>query len=171
MSAVDRLGKRRPGVEMSADPRFAQRVLRLALTSVVALGFIWLLSATTVKAHVAISIALAGGWVLMPLTLGLSLRWPALRYALLVPSSLISLALLAICISALPEGQITGVGWLLITAGVLFGGVLGVWFWFRWIPVPAQLDDPFSTGRWVLVGTHVILTAAGLVIVSGSVLM
>ncbi len=156
--------------EMTADGRFARRIVRLGLTSVFALGLIWFLSVVTLDAGPAIRIGLIGGWFLMPSFLGLSLRWPVLRRLLIVPSSLVSLALLAICLSAIPEGVVAHAGWLLITAGVLFGGTLGVWFWFRWLPVPARLADPFSAGRWALIGIHVSLTVAGLFLVGLSAL-
>lgn len=155
---------------MTGDERFARRVIRLALTSVFALGFILLLWAMTLDTHVAVGIGLAAGWVLMPSILTLSLRWPVLRHGLIIPSSLVGLALLAICIGALPEDQGARTGWLLITGGVLFGGVLGAWFWLRWLPVPVGLHNPFSFGRWALVGAHVFLVAAGLVLVTISVL-
>jgi len=50
----------------------------------------------------------------------------------------------------------------MITAGVVFGGVLGLWFWYRLLPVPAVLDDPYAPGRWALIGIHVALITAGL---------
>jgi hypothetical protein len=49
-----------------------------------------------------------------------------------------------------------------MTAGVLFGGMLGVWFWFRWLPVPRGLHEPFSRARWGLIGVHVSLIVAGI---------
>ena len=152
----------RSAVELTADPAFARRVVRLAVTSAFALGLIWFLSGVTLEAHRMIERGLAGGWLLMPSILGLSLRWPRLRYAIVVPSTLVSLALLAICATALPEDAVTRSGWLLITSGVLFGAVLGAWFWFRWIPVPVGLSDPFSRGRWVLIVVHVSLIVAGI---------
>ena len=169
MPVADHPVVKQPTVELTADPRFARRIIRLALTSASALGLIWWLSATKLHAHEAVSIALAVGWLLMPLVLVLSLRWPKLRYALVVPSFLVGLALLAVCTSALPEERVASAGWLLITGGVLLGGVLGAWFWFRWLPVPARLVDPFSPGRWVLVATHVSLITAGLALVGLSV--
>jgi hypothetical protein len=150
---------------MSADPRFAGRVRRLAATSVVALGLIWLLWTLKLDTHPAVGVALAAGWLLMPLTLWLSLRRPALRYGLVVPSALVSFALLAICATALPADPLAGAGWLMLTAGILLGGVLGVWFWFRRLPVPARLDDPFAPGRWALVGVHVGLVVVGLLLI------
>jgi hypothetical protein len=138
----------------------------LAITSGFVLAFIWLLSAATLQAHPMIDGALAGGWLLMPSILALSLRWPRLRYALIVPSSFVSVALVAICATELPEDIVAGTGWLLVTVGVLFGGVLGAWFWFRWMPVPTSLVDPFSLGRWALIAVHVSPIVAGLALIS-----
>ena len=152
-------------IEMTGDPRFAPRVMRLAGTSVVALGIIWFLAVATLRAEpTAINLALLGGWILMPATLGLSLRWPRARYAVVLPSALVSLALVAICLGFLPQNPLARLGWLLLTAGILFGGVLGVWFWFRFLPVPASLSSPFSAGRWTLIGAHVALIVLGAVL-------
>ena len=46
------------------------------------------------------------------------------------------------------------------------GAVQGTWFWFRCIPVPIALSDPFSRGRWVLIVVHVFLIVAGVTLVS-----
>ncbi len=151
---------------MTADRIFARRVVRLAITSAFVLAFIWFLSAATLQAHPMIGSGLAGGWLLMPSILGLSLRWPPLRHALILPSSLVTLALLAICATALPDDEVASTGWLLVTSGVLFGGVLGAWFWYRWMPVPIRLVDPFSRGRWALIVVHVSLILAGVTLVS-----
>ncbi len=157
-----------PSVELGVGAAFSRRVVRLAVTSALVLPLIWLLSTTTLRAHPLIGAALAAGWLLMPLILGLSLRRPRLRYALIVPSSFVSVALLAICLTALPDDNVASAGWLLMTGGVLLGGVLGIWFWFRWMPVPARLTDPFSAGRWALIVAHVSLIVAGLVLVGVS---
>jgi hypothetical protein len=149
-------------VELSTDARFARRVKRLALTSVVALGVIWWLAATTLATPPFVGIALAVGWVLMPTVLVASLTHPRLRYALVLPATLIRAALLAISIWWLPPGPMAAAGWLLIMTGISLGGVLGVWFWFRLLPVPASLDDPFSAGRLALIGLHVALIVTGL---------
>ncbi len=101
----------------------------------------------------------------MPVVLVLSLRMPVLRYALALPSTLVGLALVAVCVTALPAQAWARAGWLLLTAGIWFGGSLGAWFWFRWAPVPARLGDPFSRGRWALVAVHVLLVVVGLVLV------
>ncbi len=157
----------RAGVELSADPGFAGRIRRLAGTSVVALGLIWLLAARRLDAHPAVGVALASGWLLMPVVLWSSLRRPRLRYGLIVPSALVSLALLAVGATALPADPLARAGWLTLTAGILVGGVLGGWFWYRWRPVPAALDDPFAPGRWLLVAAHVGLVCAGLLMIGG----
>lgn len=156
---------------MTADTRFAGRVTRLALTSVVALGLLlvfWTLSPNRI---VAIGVALATGWVLMPTLLIVSLRRPAVRYAVALPASLIGGSLLAMCWSSLPSAPIARAGWLLITAGVLLGALLGAWFWFRWWPVPVRLNDPFSPGRWSLISIHVGLIVAGLALLGFSTLL
>jgi hypothetical protein len=57
-----------------------------------------------------------------------------------------------------------------MTAGVLFGGVLGIWFWMRLLPVPPALDDPFSRGRWAMIAIHIALIVAGLALAATSLL-
>lgn len=161
MSEVLRLP--RP-VELSDDGRFAGRVRRLAATAVVALGAIWWLAAATLDAPAAVGAALMLGWALMPTVLAASLARPFLRYALVVPASLVSVGLLAICVAWLPPQPIAAAGWVSITVGVLLGGVGGVWFWFRLLPVPSALDEPFSSGRLALIGLHVALIVAGIVL-------
>ena len=157
-------------VELTNNPAFARRVIRLALTSSIALGLVWILAIVTLDAHPSVGASLALGWLLMPSVLFLSLQRPRLRYALAIPSALVGVPLLIICASNLPEGQVAQTGWLLLTAGILSGGVLGVWFWFRWLPVPGWLHAPFSPGRWALVGLHVALVVSGLVLVGVSAL-
>lgn len=161
---TDALLRRPTPVELSDDPRFAGRVRRLALTAVVALGAIWWLAVATLAAPALIGGALLGGWILMPAILGASLARPPLRYALVVPASLVSAALVVICAAWLPANVVAAAGWVSITAGVLLGGVLGMWFWFRLVPVPAALDEPFSTGRLSLIGIHVALIVVGIVL-------
>lgn len=151
---------------MSDDAQFSQRVRRLAITSAIVLALICLLATATLPVHPLVESSLVGGWLLMPSILGLSLRWPRLRYALILPSFLVSVALLAMCASARPEDRVARAGWVLVTTGVLLGGILGVWFWFRWIPVPSRLAHPFSRGRWALIAIHVLLIIVGLAVVS-----
>ena len=153
-------------IEMTADPAMMARVRRLALVSFIALGAIFYLAVATLETHPAIRIALAVGWILMPSLLVLSLHRPVLRYLLVMPSALISIALLATLLWALPDDGVLQTGWLLVTTGVFLGGLLGVWFWFRLIPVPAGLDDPFSTGRWALIGIHVAMIVIGLALIA-----
>jgi hypothetical protein len=165
METARALRQRHP-LELTDDPAFSRRIVRLARTSVVALGYILLLWAVTLETATIVGLILALGWIQMPTILWLSLRVPKLRYALIVPSSLVSVALLAICLTALPDDPVARVGWISITVGILLGGLLGMWFWFRWAPVPAQLDHPFSPGRWTLVGVHIAMIVAGLILVS-----
>ena len=107
----------------------------------------------------------------MPVFLTASLRWPVARYGLAIPSTLVGVSLIAICLTDLPtEWGGARVGWLMTTAGVLMGGVLGLWFWFRMAPVPRFLDDPFSPGRWTLVTVHIVLIVVGLALIGVSLL-
>ena len=149
------------GVELTADRLFAHRVRRLIVISTIALGIIWGLAFTD-DAEVWVLVLLGIGWVTMPTILGLSLRRPMLRYALLVPASAVSIGLIWMTLTA-PDS--TDVGWLLITLGILVGGALGAWFWFRWIPVPRALDDPYGTPRVALVGLHTGLVLIGMALV------
>lgn len=153
--------EQRAQVELSSDPRFERRIRRLAVVSAVALGLIWGLVVATLEAPLAVDVAFAAGWLLMPLTLVASLRRPRLRYGLVLPASLVSIGLLAACLGWLPADPLVAAGWLLMTAGVALGAGLGLWLWYRLLPVPARLDDPFSTGRWALIGVHVALVVAG----------
>lgn len=158
-------------VELTKDPEFARRVIRLAVTSSIALGVIWLLAIATLDAHPAVELSLGLGWLLMPLILFVSLQWPRLRYALAIPSVLVAAPLLIISGSDLPADQVARSGWILLTVGILIGGVLGVWFWFRWFPVPASLHTPFSPPRWALIGVHVALIVLGVILVTASNLL
>ena len=152
-------------VELTADPGFARRIVRLAWVSVAALGIIWLLAWRTIPSLPAAHLQLALGWALMPSILALSLRWPRLRYALIIPSTLVAGSLVLICLYALPAAGAPRLGWIFIAAGILLGGVLGIWFWFRWLPVPRTLTEPFSSARWGLIGLHVGLIAGGMLLV------
>ena len=157
---------RRPlAVELTTDHAFARRVMRLARTSVVALGLMLALWATTLDTHSAIGFGLATGWVTMPVILWISVRRPALRPGLLIPSTAVTAALVAICLSALPADPAARAGWLLLTVGVLMGSAMGAWFWMRWFPVPAVLHEPFSAGRITLIAVHVSLVIAGFALI------
>jgi hypothetical protein len=151
----------RVSVELGTDPHFERRIRRLAVVSAIALGLICGLAVATLDAPAAVAALLGAGWLLMPATLAASVPRPRLRYALVLPATLVSLGLLAICVGWLPGDPAAAAGWLLLTAGIAVGGGLGLWFWFRLLPVPARLDDPFSTGRWALIGIHVGLVVAG----------
>lgn len=148
-------------VELTDDRRVRGRVLRLAAVSLVALGLVAGLATATLDAPPAVVGALALGWVLMPAVLALSLREVRARYLLVVPSSLVTIGLLAICIGWLPATATAATGWLLMTAGVGLGGALGLWLWYRLLPVPSSLDDPLAPGRWGLIGVHVALVVVG----------
>jgi hypothetical protein len=110
-----------------------------------------------------ILVLLGIGWVLMPSVLAASLRLPMTRYALMIPASVVSVALIAMTLSA-PDSTV--VGWALIAAGILFGGFIGMWFWYRWLPVPRAFDDPFAVPRLALVATHLGLVLAGMAAVA-----
>ena len=161
---------RRPSVELSTDPRFAGRVRRLALTSVVALGLIWAVAVATVEIPALIGAALAAGWFLMPAILVTSLADPRWRYGLVVPASMVGISLLAISVAWPPAPPLAAAGWVMMTGGVLLGGVLGLWFWYRLLPVPTSLDDPFSPGRLALIRAHVALIVVGLVLAASPLL-
>ena len=143
---------------------------RLALTSVVALGIIWALAVATLDAPALIHAGLAAGWLLMPSVLVASLADPRWRYALALPASLVGIALLAISVAWLPAPPLAAAGWAMMTVGVLLGGLLGLWFWYRLMPVPKSLDDPFSPGRLGLIRAHVMLIVIGMLLAGTAVL-
>jgi hypothetical protein len=153
-------------LEMTGDLRFAPRVRRLTLTSGVALGFVWTLAVTTLDADSTVEFSLLAGWVLMPSVLASSLVRPGVRKLVGVPATLVTVALLSICLTTLPAHSPERQGWILITTGVLVGGLLGLWFWYRWLPVPSSLDDPSSPKRWALISVHVGLIVTGLTLVA-----
>ena len=148
-------------VELTRDRRIVRRIKRLAATSAVALGLIWGLAVFTLHVPLGISLALAAGWVLMPATLVASLARPSFRYWLIVPATFASIGLLALCRNWLPPAPVPALGWILTTAGVLLGGAMGLWLWFRVLPVPKALDDPGGRWRWCLIVVHVGLIVSG----------
>jgi hypothetical protein len=170
MAASARAAGSPPAVEMTADGAFSRRVLRLALTSAAALGIIWLL-ARNEGSHPVTAPLLLAGWLLMPTVLLASLRIPRLRFALVVPAAFVTVALVMLSADAAAAGRATAAGWIFVTSGVLVGGTLGLWFWFRLFPVPPALRDPFSRGRWALIGIHLALVAAGLALLAGNALL
>jgi hypothetical protein len=161
---------RRLPVELSPDPAFARRVRRLGLVSLVALGAIWGLAVRTLDAPPIVDGALLAGWGLMPATLFASLARPMLRYGLALPASLVTLALLAISVGWLPASPVAAAGWLLMLAGIGLGGAMGLWLWYRLLPVPPALADPFSPARWTLIGVHVALIVVGIVLAASPLL-
>lgn len=108
---------------------------------------------------------LAAGWLLMPTLLFASIDRPKLRSLLTLPATLVAAGLVIVATGGEGDSMFIA-GWWTITAGVLFGGGLGAWFWYRWMPIPKALDDPFSVGRMALITFHVtlILVGIGLVI-------
>lgn len=154
------------GPEMTGDARFEARVRRLAGVSSIALGVVFGLALASPVDAPYVRLAVALGWFLMPTILYASLWRPVLRYLLVLPATLVSLALLALVGLGVPAGLAASVGWILVTFGVLLGGALGLWFWYRLMPVPRELDDPFSAGRWTLIAVHVGLVVAGLALVA-----
>lgn len=154
------LGRAVP-IELTTDVRIRDRVARLTLVSLLALGILAGLAAVTTEAPPAVVAVLVTGWLAMPAVLAWSLRRPSARYALVLPASLVSLGLLAICVGWLPASTAASAGWLLLASGVWLGAALGLWLWFRLVPAPAALHDPFAPGRWALIGLHVGLVALG----------
>jgi hypothetical protein len=150
--------------EMSADVRFRRRLRRLIVVSAVMLGAITLLAALSTDARPVTIGLLAAGWLLMPTLLHAGLDRPRLRYLLIVPATLVSVGSIVVA-SGVEPGSTAAIGWWLIAGGVLFGGGLGSWFWYRWMPVPDQLDDPFSPGRIALIAVHVALVVIGMALV------
>ena len=157
-------------VELTEDPRIRRRVRRLAAVSAVALGLIWGLAVATTGSPAWVVVVLFSSWLLMPAVLLASLRDARLRYGLAIPSVSASLGLMAIVAGASPGG-LAGVGWLLIMLGVLLGGAMGLWFWFRVLPVPTVLDAPDAPGRWALIAVHVALILVGLVLAASALLV
>lgn len=142
------------------DPTFERlhpRVRRLAVVSSIALGLVWWLSLDVSGAGALERWGLLAGWVLMPATLVASLFDAWARFAVGVPASLVSLVALRLTWLEFPSA-----GWMLLAAGVLLGGMLGMWSWFRWAPIPAMFRAPYGRGRRALIAVHVALTAAGI---------
>jgi hypothetical protein len=146
------------GIELTTDGLFQRRVRRLVAVSAIALGIIFWLAA-----HDGASwwvLALIGiGWVLMPTFLAASLSKPTMRYLLIIPATTVGVGLIAMTLTT--DGA-NRTGWLLITLGILSGGMFGLWFWYRWFPVPRLFDDPFGWPRLVLLAGHVGLILLGI---------
>jgi hypothetical protein len=152
---------RRPGIEMTGNSRFRGRVRRLAITSGVALGVIWALAVGTLDASPRIDGLLLAGWISMFAVLAASLARPSLRRLVVAPALMVTTALIGICLWELPRSGLARAGWLILTAGILMGGGMGAWFWYRWVPVPRVLDDPYAPARLSLIAAHVGLVVVG----------
>jgi hypothetical protein len=148
----------RPGVELTEDRAFTQRVRRLVWISLGALALITVLAVLDDAAPWMVALMLLG-WVLMPSLLSLSIHRPRLRYGLVVPGTCFTSAVIAL---AIVSDGLAAVGWWLIAAGLVVGGTDGIWFWMRWLPVPRQFEDPFGLPRLTLIGVHVTLLLAGI---------
>ena len=147
---------------MSTSDALGPRSVRLAVVSSFALGVIWLLARDSDAGTSAISACLLAGWLAMPLLLGLSVWRPALRPAVLLPSTLVTLGLAALVAGS---WQLGGSGpWLLLLAGILLGDLLGAWFWFRLLPVPASMLAPNAPTRLALIVLHVALVMGGIIL-------
>ncbi len=161
------LGRERAGREMTADATFSTRVVRLVAVSSVALGVIFWLVFDAMDGRWGAAALVGIGWLSMPTVLAASLVRPAVRYLLVLPATSASVGVLATALMHDGYGMAVA-GWWLLTAGLWFGAALGSWFWFRWAPVPAKLDQPFSSARWTLIGVHVALVVFGVLLVIGS---
>ena len=118
-AAEPRRGRRcrSAAIELSDDPRFAGRVRRLAFVSIAALGWLVVLWSRTAETLPLAGAALVAGWITMPLTLLASLQQPLIRYALVVPSTLVTGGVVAMLVRA-PLGGVTAAGWTVILAGL-----------------------------------------------------
>jgi hypothetical protein len=157
---MNRVGAR-DGVELTDDRIFTHRVRRLVAISAVALGVITWLAWRSDGPSWSI-VLLAAGWVLMPTVLAISLRRPLARYALVIPASLVIVGLWGMVTTATGTELL---GWSLVLAGILFGGTLGMVFWYRWVSIPRRFNDPFGPARIALVAVHIGLVLAGAAIV------
>jgi len=153
------------GVELTADAGFQRRIRRLVALSAVALGLMmWFAARDGAQWWVLTLIGV--GWILMPTFLALSLSNPGMRYFLIIPATTVSLGLIAMTMATEDTNR---VGWMLMTLGVLSGGTFGIWFWYRWVPVPRMFDDPFGWPRLALIAVHLglILCGFGTLILTG----
>jgi hypothetical protein len=146
---------------MTRDPVMQGRVFRLTAISGLILGLIAVGAAAQTPHGWAVA-SVGAGWVAMPVLLALSLRRPGVRILLVVPAGSVLIGLTGVCASVVGEPSRI-IGWSMVTVGIAIGGVLGLWFWYRLLPVPVALDDPSSPGRWSLIGLHVGLVALGIV--------
>ena len=97
-------------------------------------------------------------------------RWTPTRLPwVYLAIALVSLGLLGIAIGSAPGG-LAGLGWLLILAGIMLGGLMGLWFWFRVLPVPPALDAPDGVGRWAIIAVHVGLIVVGIALAASALL-
>lgn len=151
-----------------ADPTAAvamrRRVARLAAVSAVALGLIWWLALERTIAPAAASAALVAGWLLMPTVLVAGLAIPNLTRFLVVPSTLVTLPVVAIAAVPWAPDGLARFAWTAVAVGLLLGDVLGLWLWLGVFPTPGPLRDPRSPLRWASIVVHVAPIVGGLVL-------
>lgn len=146
-----------PGVELTTDALFQRRIRRLVAVSAVALGLIFWLAVRD-GAPWWVLAPIGAGWFLMPTFLAASLSKPSMRYLLVIPAATVGMGLIVMALTTDGSDQ---AGWVLMTFGILSGGTLGLWFWYRWLPVPRLFDDPFGWPRLILLAGHVGLMLYG----------
>ncbi len=149
-----------PALEFTHDRAFEARIRRLSVVSLVALAVIMGLAIRD-DAPPGVVLLLVAGWILMPTLLRLSLLRPGLRYGLAVPATLYAGGLTLFSLSDPPSAA----GWWIITGALWFGALLGMWLWFRWLPVPRPLADPFGPARLALVAIHISAVLVGVALV------
>ena len=133
------------------------RALRLAAVSLVALAVVYRLAAIEPAAGPAERAMIGAGWLLMPLALVLVARVPRFRTILVLPASLATVGVFLVAAQTLPSA-----GWLALSVGLAFGGMLGAWLWFGWAPAPGLRAQPRHPLRLALVAVHVAIVLAGL---------
>jgi hypothetical protein len=155
----------REGIELTTNPWMTRRVHRLIFVSSVALGVITGLAVSNDGPTWAV-LAIAFAWFAMPTALWASVDRPVLRYLLVVPALSASVGLIGMAIAT--SGVVTA-GWLIVLIGISTGGMLGMWFWYRFLPVPYSLDDPYGTPRLSLLAIHIalVLIGIGMIVAAG----
>ena len=118
----------------------------------------------TLDAPPWIDILLLAGWLSMFTVLTLSLARPSIRRLVAVPSVMVTAALIGICLWELRRPAWRE-RWLTPTAGILMGVRDGRLVLVPMVPVPRALDDPYASGRTILIAAHVGLVVGGTVLI------
>jgi hypothetical protein len=155
----------REGIELTTNPWMTRRVHRLIVVSSVALGIITGLAVSDDGPSWAV-LAIAFAWFAMPTALWASVDRPRLRYLLAVPAVSASAGLVGMAVAT---SGAAAAGWLIVLIGISTGGMLGMWFWYRFLPVPYSLDDPYGTPRLSLLAIHIalVLIGVGIIVLAG----